>query len=163
MIRYFFKFSYIFCLLQLAVSCASTNFFNIQLWDEKTYDRVNILILDVYQNAKNGNVDFFRHFVEREIRESRERFSEVSRQLLGDSYVEYFPCDEYIIMVTKEYMRQFVEAKIYRTYKTRVFWVPNGIILNYYRFCPRREIRFGMILTFDQYGEVALYRFFAVR
>ena len=119
---------------------------------------------EIYQKAKDGDVDFFRPFVQREFEESAARFAKIARQFNDDLHIEFtVHSDESMIGVTKDMMRQFVTARIYRTYRNRAFLAYNGIFFDYGNYCSRRSVRFIMGLTFDEYDRPVLYRFFGVR
>jgi len=138
--------------LCLITGCVNTNFFNIQLWYKETYDEVNLLMREIYQHAANNNIDFFRPFVERSRRVSAERMGTEPR-LEEDS----------IIADTKDFMSQFVEARIYRTYKTNAFLTGDGILFDFSQDRRSGGTNFMIILTFDQNWQPLLYRFFHVR
>ena len=124
------KFSFIFCFVTLVLNCATNNHFNIRIRDQNIYNEINQLMREIYQKAKDGDVDFFRPFVQREFEESAARSARIARQFNDDVHIESsVPSDDFIISATKDMMRQFVAVRIYRTYKNRAFLAYNGIFL----------------------------------
>jgi hypothetical protein len=114
---------------------------------------------EIYQNARDGNVDFFRPIIERNRRESALQ--------VGNVIIDVF--DEFeersIIRAAESYMIEFVRARIYRTYKRRAFLARNGILFDFVDdyFRERGGTNFLLFLSFDEEDNVFLYNFFVVR
>jgi len=147
----YLRFCFLLSTVSLVSGCTSTNFFNIQLWNKTTYDKVNVLMNEIYQHAVNGNIDFFHPFVERRLRESAEHMGVPHRE------------EAFIIEYTKDIMSQFVEARIHRTYKTKAFLTRNGVLFDFSQERRRGGTNFIIVLTFDQNDSPLLYEFFMIR
>jgi len=130
-------------------NCSTENYFKIKLFDKQIYNDINLLMQEIYQNAKNDNIDYFIPHAKRELLEAAKYWH-------GESYLEFFN-DNHIITHANKLMWLFVESKIHKTYKKRAFIIPNGISFDYSDYCHRRGICYVMILKFDQDNKIMIH------
>jgi len=123
------------------------------------YDEINALVNEIYQNARNGNVDFFRYYFERD----RRTRNEYLRESLGDLHVDIIWPEDMVIGYLRDVMRQIVQSRFYRTYKQRAFLGHRGIWFDYTRYSPERGIRYLISLTFDQDDNFVISDIWTVR
>ena len=135
----------IILIIQLLPGCANKMFINIQLWDQEKYIEINLLMHEIFENAKAGNINYFRYYIEK-------NYNEFDKLIYDDFY------DEYILMWTEAFMERIVESRLYRTYKNKVFFTPYGISIDY-SSCDRRK-SFLLILVFNQEHKIVLDRIF---
>jgi len=135
----------------------------MRIFDRETYLKVNILVNEIYQNARNNNLDFFWSFVERSLIESNEHFNIIGRQIHGDEFVDMVITDDEIKSAIQGLTSQFIDARIYRTYRRMTGRVNNKIILNYIGYRPERGLSFRIVLLLNEDGNVELYNLMGFR
>jgi len=152
----------------MLAGCSRMNFLSMRFFDRKTHNEVTLLVYEMYQNAKNGNLNYFRPFIKKSLVETAEMFYNTARRMRGEMPVEKIPIErmpsgEQIDFMTKGLMTELVDARIYRTYRRRAIRVADWILLDYSNYCPRRGISFVITLTLDKYGNIKLYHLHGTR
>jgi len=145
-------------------NCTNKNVFNIQLGDINQYEKINSLINEIYINAINNNVGYFRFYIEKEIIFNIEKYkNDYDYEEIKNNSNKYWT-EERIILYTEEIMRQIVISKLNKTYKKRAFYSHDGIIFDYTNENYKNEdIRYFLLINSDPNENIILDSIILVR
>jgi hypothetical protein len=151
----------IFLLFLFVVSCDNdNNYIYVNFEDRKN---LRILVNEIYQNAENNDIDYFKHIVGKECKiderfyetdEDKKQYLDLLRKRYNkQEFTDIKILDWYTTEETKDLMELIVRANIKNNYKkrTKINMDKNRINLNYH--WDSKEIYFQIYIEKNKNGE----------
>lgn len=124
----------IICFSLIIIGCNNDQF-NIKLRDDYDYKKIHNLINEIYDNAKNKNVDYFLSIKDFELSTIERHRGTLDVLRLRHNKLEYSDkemLEYYYTLEINSIMDMIISSKLNKNYKKNVYMIKDGINFNFH-------------------------------